>query len=135
MIEAAKTTATAGEVWIICVVMVVCLAFWLSMVAWADRHPVWRGRHMPEMPGPVLGGIHVAEGGRSVAPNRVAPSVLTSEEPAEFEQDAAAERPRVPGQRGAGGVPGMPAQRSGDADRPEPSVSGPGGPDRGDRQR
>lgn len=148
MIEAAKTTATAGEIWVICVVMVVCLAFWLSMVAWADRHPVWRGRHMPEMPGPVLGGMHVAEGGRSVAPTRDAPPVLTIEESEEFEQGEgvapAPERPRVPGQRSAGAppaptgggqagaVPGMPTPRSGDADRPERSVAGPGGAERGD---
>ena len=150
MIEAAKTTATAAEIWVICVVMVVCLAFWLSMVAWADRHPVWRGRRLPEMPGPVLGGIHVASGGRSVSPTRDAPPVLTYEESVEFEQGEgegeapATERPRVPGQRSpgarpapagggqAGAVPGMPAPRSGDADRPEPSVAGPGGAERGD---
>lgn len=51
MVEAAKTTASAGEVWAICVVMVICLAFWLSMVAWADKNPVHRGRDLPDMPG------------------------------------------------------------------------------------
>lgn len=117
MIGAAKTTASAGEVWAICIVAVSCLAFWLSMVAWADRHPIWRGRQVPEMQGPVLGGMHVGGGGRSVAPSRAAPAVLTSEDETEYEQSGhematssqraqagaapAADRPVVPGQRGA----------------------------------
>ena len=77
MIEAVKTTASPAEIWAIVVVAVACLAFWLSMVAWADMHPRWRGRQVAEMQGPVLGGMHVAGGGRSVSPNREAPSVLT----------------------------------------------------------
>jgi hypothetical protein len=107
---AAKTTASAGEVWAICVVAVSCLAFWLSMVTWADRHPIWRGRQVPEMPGPVLGGMHVAGGGRSVAPNRAAPATLIGDDTADGEPLTAAPgtgatvtagRPRVPGPRGA----------------------------------
>lgn len=86
MIEAAKTTATTGEVWAICAVAVVCLAFWLAMVAWADRNPVGRGRRMPDMRGPVLGGMHVAGGGRSVSPNRDAPSVLTDVDDVPYNQ-------------------------------------------------
>ncbi len=160
MIEAAKTTASAGEIWTICVVALACLGFWLSMVAWADRHPRWRGRQVSEMPGPVLGGMHVAGGGRSVAPNRDAPPVLTGDELAGSEQAEAAAtpgtgRPQVPGQREpaqappaqappaqappaqaapaqADAVPGMPAQRTGDADQPEPSVTRPGSAGQGD---
>jgi hypothetical protein len=86
MIEAAKTTASAGEVWAIVIVAVCCLAFWLSMVAWADRNPIWRGRQISEMEGPVLGGMHVAGGGRSVSPNREAPSVLTNVDDVPYDQ-------------------------------------------------
>jgi hypothetical protein len=209
MIEAAKTTATAGEVWVICIVAVLCLAFWLSMVAWADRNPLGRGRQLPEMTGPVLGGMHIGSGGRSVAPNRDAPAMLGDEDEAEAEREEEYEtvaaggapataaapqagRPWVPGQRGAehlvpaagpqeqpvqpgtgqpqtaaaaagpqglaeqpeqtqaaqarvpgqgrraagqgagggrGAVPSMPAQRGGEADKPEHSVAGPGAGD------
>lgn len=168
MIEAAKTTASAGEVWAICVVAVSCLAFWLIMVAWADRNPIWRGRnvHVSEMEGPVLGGMHVAGGGRSVAPNRDAPSVLTDVDDVPYNQrdyepehemsEQWREAPPgtgefwVPVQRGAEQAPAqpqptraeqatdqagagqvMPAQRTGDADRPEPSVAEPGPADQG----
>ena len=102
MVEAAKTTATAGEIWVICVVMVICLAFWLSMVAWADKNPVHRGRReLPDMNVPVLGGMHVAgASGRSVAPHRDAPAVLTdADETAEARAGAEPGRARVPGQR------------------------------------
>lgn len=130
MIEAAKTTASAGEIWVICVVAVSCLAFWLGMVSWADRHPIWRGRQVPQMPGPVLGGIHVAGGGRSVAPNRAAPAILTSDDPAGSQAAGShATRPRPAGSQAAGqagAVTEMPAQRAGDADRPERSGTGRG---------
>src|SRR5215469_842964 len=76
VIEAVKTTASAGELWAIVIVAVATLAFWLSTVAWADLHPNVRRRQVPDMPGPVLGGMHVATGGRSVAPNREAPPVF-----------------------------------------------------------
>lgn len=86
MIEAVKTTASPAEIWAIVVVAVACLVFWLGAVAWADRHPLWRGRQVPEMQGPVLGGMHVAGGGRSVAPNREAPSVLTDVDEVPYDQ-------------------------------------------------
>ena len=86
MIEAVKTTASPAEIWAIVVVAVACLAFWLGAVAWADRHPLWRDRQVPEMPGPVLGGMHLGSGGRSVAPNREAPSVLTNVDEEPYDQ-------------------------------------------------
>jgi outer membrane biosynthesis protein TonB len=86
MFEAVKTTASPAEIWTIVVVAVVFLAFWLGAVAWADRHPLWRGRHWSELQGPVLGGMHVAGGGRSVAPNREAPSVLTNTDEVPYDQ-------------------------------------------------
>ena len=86
MIEAAKTTASTGEVWAIVVVAVSCLAFWLGVVAWADKNPRWRSRHMSQMHGPVSGGMHLGSGGRSVAPNREAPPVLTNVDDMPYDQ-------------------------------------------------
>ena len=118
MVEAVRTTASPAAIWAIVVVATLCLAFWLGAVAWADMHPRVRHRQVPEMPGPVLGGIHVAEGGRSVAPNRDAPAAF--DEP----------RPDVPAQRSEAAEPAgtpeptgrvVPGPRGGDADQPERS--------------
>jgi hypothetical protein len=114
MVEAVHTTASPAAIWAIVVVAVACLAFWLVAVGFADAHPRIRHRQISDMPGPVLGGMHVAEGGRSVSPNRDAPAVFT--EP----------------------LSGVPAQRSGE---PEPAgasaaaeqsatAAGPAGADR-----
>lgn len=156
MVEAVRTTASPAAVWTICVVVVACLLFWLAAIAWADMHPIVRHRRLPMMPGPVLGGIHMAEGGRSVAPNRDASAVLADVVTAESGAGAGDRVPAgaVPGQRpgeerqasgqpqgqsadgqpaqpqpagtAKSGVPVPPAQRSGEADRPEHSVTGPG---------
>lgn len=75
MFEAAKTTATAGEIWVICVVMVICLAFWLSMVAWADKNPVHRGREQPDM------NVPWAESGRARVPGVPGQRVSEADEP------------------------------------------------------
>jgi hypothetical protein len=123
MLEATvRTTASTGAIWVIVVVAVVCLAFWLGTVLWMGEHPLWPQHRAPDMPGPVLGGVHLAEGGRSVSPNRVAPATFT--EPV----------PGVPAQRGTApaseparfNVPGLPAQRGGTADKPEGSDAAPG---------
>lgn len=77
MVQAAvRTTASAEAIWVICAVAVVCLAFWLGMVMVVANRPIVRHRRVTGLPGPVLGGIHLAEGGRSVAPSRNAPAVL-----------------------------------------------------------
>lgn len=136
MLEAARTTASPAAIWTICVVAVGCLAFWLAAIWVADRNPIWRHWRAPEMPGPVLGGIHVAEGGRSVAPNREAPAVFTEPVPEVPAQRAAAPEPAAApgaGETAAAGPP-LPAQRSGDADRPEHTVTGTSaaGPDAAD---
>ena len=81
MDEAVRTTASPAAIWTICVVAVLCLAFWLFMINYADKHPYVRHRRLPDMPGPVPGGIDLAEGGRSVAPNRELPADLTIPEP------------------------------------------------------
>lgn len=155
MIEAAKTYASTGEIWAIVVVAVISLAIWLVGIAWTAEHPTWRHHQLPDMQGPVVGGMHVAEGGRSVAPNRVAPPVLTIVDETTPDQAGteperemagapypgpgpAAGRPRVPGQQRQEGVAqppagqragaqSMPAQRTGDADQPEHATTGAGG--------
>jgi hypothetical protein len=110
--------------------------FWLGAVVMADRHPYVRHPQIPEMPGPVLGGTHLAEGGRSVSPDRDAPAVFTDAEVTELTSPVMAgpERPGgppVPEQRGAEApampaMPGMPAQRAGEGDQAKPSAAGPG---------
>jgi hypothetical protein len=111
MVEAVRTTASPAAIWTICVVAVACLAFWLSAIAYADAHPKVRHRRLPDMPGPVLGGIHVADsGGRSVSPNRVASASLADAGAAAPAGETAAQetaaqeagQPRVPAQAGPG---------------------------------
>jgi len=150
MVLAAQTTASPAAIWTIVVVMVACLVFWLGAVVMADRHPYVRHPQIPEMPGPVLGGTHLAEGGRSVSPDRDAPAVFTDAEVTELTSPVVAGqerpgRPQVPDQRGAEGppasaqearsqppaaeapaMPAMPAQQTGEGDRAKPSVAGPG---------
>ena len=99
MIEAVRTTASPAAIWTICVVALGCLAFWLVAIALADKYPFWRHWQAQDMQGPALGGIQMAEGARSVAPSRDAPTVLA--EPLE-----------------------VPEPRPGTADRPERSATG-----------
>jgi uncharacterized membrane protein YgcG len=124
VIEAVKTTASTGAIWTIVIVAVVTLAFWLAMVAWADMHPFVRSRQVSDLPGPVLGGMHLGSGGRSVSPNREAPSVLTNVDDLPYDQrdyepehDEAAQWSG--GVRGTG-EPWIPVQR-----RPESQPSQP----------
>jgi hypothetical protein len=96
---AVRTTASPAAIWAIVIVAVVCLAFWLIMVMVYANRPDPRRRLLADMPGPVLGGIHMAAGGRSVAPTRDASAVLGED----FLTDLSAEAPeaaRVPAQRG-----------------------------------
>jgi hypothetical protein len=127
-VEAARTTASPAAIWAIAVVAVGCLAFWLGAIWVADRNPVWRHWQMPEMPGPVLGGIHAAEGGRSVAPNREAPAVFT--EPLQGVPVQRAGEPTATAAPATGEAPtagpGLPAQRGADADQPEHTAPGTG---------
>jgi hypothetical protein len=133
MVEAVRTTASPTAIWAIVVVAVVCLAFWLIAVAYADAHPYVRQQRLPDMPGPVLGGMDQAEGGRSVAPNRDSPAEggdladLAAATPGAGQPGAAAEasQRQVPGQRGPqapaepvaarGAEPGPRGEGAGDA--------------------
>jgi hypothetical protein len=134
MVEAVRTVASPAAIWAIVVVAVACLAFWLVAVSVADSHPRIRHRQIPDMPGPVLGGMHVAEGGRSVSPNRDAPAVFTeplsgvpaqrSGEPEPAGASAAAEQSATAAGPAATAGRDIPARRSGEADRPEHSATG-----------
>jgi hypothetical protein len=132
MVEAVRTTASPAAIWAICIVAVACLAFWLIMISYADKHPYVRHRRLPEMPGPVLGGVHLAEGGRSVAPGRELPAVLP---------DLAATEPHIPAQRtrrqqpaptaaptpagaGASAKPATAPEPAGAEGWPQPTMSG-----------
>ena len=77
MIEAAVRTNTSPTVLVVsCVVIVMSLAAWLVAVMLAARTPHAGHRQVPRMQSPVLGGMHEAEGGRSVAPTRDAPVLI-----------------------------------------------------------
>ncbi|HLI40882.1 MAG TPA: hypothetical protein VKV35_04480 [Streptosporangiaceae bacterium] len=66
-------TGSTGGIWAICGVAVLTLAFWLSMVFYASRHPGHKHRRKEPLPGLVVGGQHVG-GGRSAGPHRDAPA-------------------------------------------------------------
>jgi hypothetical protein len=62
-------TGTVTATVIMCAVVVVSLAAYLALVAWAARRPSGKNRHVEPMRGLVQGGVHVG-GGRSVMPHR-----------------------------------------------------------------
>ncbi|HEX8008838.1 MAG TPA: hypothetical protein VF482_20705 [Trebonia sp.] len=86
MIEAAAIRDVISPVGlgIMCVVIAASIGAWVAVVFLAARRPYAKNRNLPRMQSPVLGGMHEAEGGRSVAPTRDAPVNVT---------------PRVPGRR------------------------------------
>ncbi|MGH3170120.1 MAG: hypothetical protein ACRDN0_30080 [Trebonia sp.] len=63
--------------WIMCAVIVVSLAIWLAMVAFADRTPYFRHPDIQRRRGGrVMGGVHTGDG-RSVMPPRNEPASET----------------------------------------------------------
>ena len=62
------------RLWVMCVIILGCLAFWLAAVYLAARNPGHRNGGTA-MKGPVQGGRHIAVGGRSVSPDRYQPSI------------------------------------------------------------
>ena len=109
-----RTTASAGAIWTIAVVALVLLAFWLFMVmVYANRRDP-RFRQVPGLAGPALGGDVHADLGAAAQPET-----------------------QVPGQRGpqapvAGAVAAsaepVPAQRTTQADAPQPANAEDGPP-------
>ena len=65
-------SGTTIGIWVICAVVVVSLAVWLTTVALAARRPAQEHPKRDQIRGLVQGGQHVG-GGRSVAPTRDAP--------------------------------------------------------------
>jgi hypothetical protein len=101
MVEAAKTTATTGEIWVIVIVAVVALAFWLTAIALADRSQVRAsGPRVPVEPGRFGGWI----GGSF--PGAQDPQIPGEAEHEPIETPDWHERHEVP------------RQRTGEADRP-----------------
>lgn len=122
-----------------CIVIVACLAFFLTMVYRASRQPGTKRPTRERMLTGVRGGRHIAVGGRSVAPDRNAPvSVLADAEAAVPPEAAVAAppAPAVPTPRGeapeaatpevaVAGKP-VPSQRSGHADLASRATTEPG---------
>ena len=63
--------------WIMCAVIVISLAIWLTVVHMADRAPYFRHTSGERRRGSVMGGTHTAGGGRSVMPPRDEPTAGT----------------------------------------------------------
>jgi hypothetical protein len=72
---------SATAIWIICAVAVAGLAIWLIGVSRAARKPYPEHPQGQRLRSTVQGGLHVSEGGRSVAPRRDEP-VVPGEAPA-----------------------------------------------------
>ena len=72
---------SAIAIWIICAVAVAGLAIWLIGVSLAARKPYPEHPHGQRLRSTVQGGLHVSDGGRSVAPRRDEP-VVPGEAPA-----------------------------------------------------
>jgi hypothetical protein len=101
MIEAEQTNASPAAIYVICAVVMVCLAFWLIAVAIASRAPTTRQRRMAEMTGFATG--------KRPSPPREEPEM------SDMGRDLA-----------GGPALDIPGQRTPDADRPERSATGSG---------
>jgi hypothetical protein len=138
VIEAANTTTSTVGVWAIVIVAVSVLAFWLSAIVLADRSQArasgrsriageagpalsgtWAGGSVagaqaPEIPGEAVHEPIVVREARTHGGQAADEAVPPGEAPT---------RADIPAQRGAGGEPAMPRQRTGDADRAERSYA------------
>jgi hypothetical protein len=131
--EVHSLTTSAG-IWAIVIVAVICLTFWLVMVVAVAPRGYSRDRYrrqpppVPHLGGrdlPVVGGMHVSAGGRSVAPSR------------DEAATAMPVRAEAPGTNGTGAgetgaevtrddLPSVPAQRSAQpSQRPARQPAGP----------
>ena len=77
-------------------VIAASIGAWVAVVFLAARRPYAKNRSLPRMQSQVLGGMHEAEGGRSVAPTRDAPVNVTPRVPEQRQPgQAEPERPTV----------------------------------------
>ena len=115
MIEAARTTTSPAGLWLVVIVAVACLAFWLGMLAIVSQDPggARRRRRIAEMQGPVVGGTHVSDCGRSVAPSRRSGAVFAVDETDAFAAAAAAAAPPAAPAAAGTGVAGAGATGAG----------------------
>jgi hypothetical protein len=106
MIEAAAVRDVISPVGlgILTVVIVASIGAWVGVVFLAARRPYAKNRSLPRLQSQVLGGMHEAEGGRSVAPTRDAPVTVTPRVP-EQRQPGQAEPERPPVAIGEGPGP------------------------------
>jgi hypothetical protein len=98
MIEAAARRDVVSPValGITCVIIAASIGAWVAVVFLAARRPYAKNRSLPRMQSQVLGGMHEAESGRSVAPTRDAPVTVTPRAPVQRQPgQAEPERPPV----------------------------------------
>jgi hypothetical protein len=148
MVEAARTMASPAAIWAIVIVAVVALAFWLVAIYLADRSQVRASGRARAATRPVYAGSwatgsmadeQAGEIPEQAAPEQAAPEQAAPEqaasEPAEARGRHVRDEPAtegetptrvdIPAQPAAGsGRHAMPAQRTGDADRPDHSGAG-----------
>jgi hypothetical protein len=103
----AQTTASTGAVWVIIIVATVALAFWLVAINLADRSQVRASGPAPAPAGTPAGGSVSGEQAGEI-PSTAVHEPLGTREPARDESAPAGETPTRAG---------LPAQRTGDADR------------------
>jgi len=125
---AVRTTASPAAIWVICVVAVVCLAFWLIMVMVVAPRPDPRFRRMAAISGSAVsevpmapGGAGVLAAGRPQVPVQREPQAAAEPTPAAGAAGTAAEEATepIPEQRTkAGGTAPTDTAGSGTAGRP-----------------
>ena len=127
-LAAVNQLASTAGIWAIVIVAVICLAFWLIMVVtMAERGYARDRRRKRQQPGvphiggrdlPVVGGMHVSAGGRSIAPSRDEPATAMPE-PADVPRPRSSEpsQPAGPSPLDLGG-PVPPRQRESETDQP-----------------
>lgn len=115
-------TTSPALIVVICAVAVVCLAVWLTAIMVAARAPRAPRRDSAALPGSVLGGTHLAAGGRSVAPNRDTAAVSIPRQRRTDDQPGSV--PEAAAEAGPARGPAVPTPRGSDADRPAPTGTG-----------
>jgi hypothetical protein len=135
MVLAAQTTASPAAIWAIVIVAVAVLAFWLVSIFLADRSQVrasgrsrteaWPAYAEPWARGDMTGAAAAEVPGQAAGEPPDARGGHAGDEP--VPQGEAPTRADIPAQPAPGARrPAMPAQRTGEGDRPKFSNTGPG---------